>query len=351
MHVRKTKTDRSPLLISIVICAALLFGVVPRSFAANGELEDRYLRLSDRTASAVAVHAVGLRMTNLAVPVGSISIEYCSNSPLIGEPCTPPTGFSLAGAVLSSQSGELGFSVFSQNANRIVFQRPAALPTGILSEYTLTNVINPSNLGSNYARLQTYTSTDATGLAVEAGGVVFSIGSGLSVNTEVPPYLIFCTAVSIPLGDCSGANSYFIDLGELASTAAATGRSEFMVATNAAEGYSVVINGTTLTSGNNIIQPLSDGGASVIGVSQFGINLRANSSPGVGAQPTAGWGTPSAPYNIANVFQFQNGDVIASSVRTSDYQKYTVSYLTNIAKDQPPGYYATTLTYICLANF
>lgn len=351
MRLRKTQTDRSPLLMSIVICAALLVGVVPLSYAAAGELEDRFIKLSGREASAVVTHSFGFRMGNLAEPVGSVSIEYCSNSPLINEICTPPAGLNVAGATLTEQNGEAGFSVFSQTNNAIVLTRPAVLPSGTSGEYIFNNVINPSQLGSSYARLKTFTSTDATGLPIETGGVVYSIGSGLSVNTEVPPYLIFCASVSIPLGDCSAATTYFINLGELLTTVPAVGTSEFMVATNAADGYSVVISGTTLTSGNNIIQPLSTGGPSQVGQSQFGINLRQNSVPSVGSQPTAGFGAPTAAYNIPNVFRFQNGDVIASSVRTSDYQRYTVSYLTNISDDQPAGYYATTLTYICLANF
>lgn len=350
MQVRKITTDRSPIVLSIVIIAALLIGVVPHLFAANGELVDRYDKISSQIASAISSHAIGFTIGETAVPVGSISIEFCSNSPLSGDTCTAPVGFDVSGANLDSQTGETGFSILSQNANAIILQRPAILPTGIPSEYVFTNIINPSVTGSHYVRLGTYTSTDGTGPLVESGGLVFAIRSGLSVSTTVPPHLTFCAAAQLTVGDCSSANSQLVDLGEFSEVVPSTAYSEFMVATNAANGFSVFVTGTTLTSGNNIIPGLS-GGGSIPGTSQFGMNLLQNFNPPIGTSPTAGTGVVVPGYGSQDIFKFNNGDMLVSSTTTTIHQKFRVSYLVNISSTQPAGYYSTTLTYICLANF
>ena len=91
---------------------------------------------------------------------------------------------------------------------------------------------------------------------------------------------------------------------------------------------------------------------SLSGASQFGINLRANNNPAIGADVIGpGVGQVTANYDTPNRFTYQEGDTLAAAAIASDNQTYTVTYLTNISKAQPVGVYATTLTYICLANF
>jgi hypothetical protein len=353
MHQKGTLTDRSLKLISMLISVALLLSVTPRIFAANDLLDDRYVRLTNSAASLPSSYTFGFRLSELSTPVGSISFEFCSNSPIIGDPCVPIAGFDTTTAVFSTQQGEAGFALSgSSTSERIILTRPAALPTGNPAQYIFTNIANPSADGSYYVRIQTFTSTDATGQDIESGGVVFATVQGLSISTEVPPYLRFCAAVTIVALDCSTATSYLIDLGEFSSSQTAAASSEMLVATNAASGYSITVAGTTLTSGNNIIPALA-GVGSIKGVSQFGINLRSNSNPSIGANPIGPGvgGLVTAGYNSPNAFRFQQGDILVSSPGSSDNQKFTISYITNVSSGQAPGYYATTMTYICLANF
>lgn len=354
MHIfRRKLTDRSLKLICSLISVALLVIVAPRIFAAHGKLDSRIDLMSTSVASAVATHSVGFTVNNLAQPIGSVTIEFCSNSPILGDVCTFPSGFDASIVNLASQQGEIGFSIDGNStASKIILTRPAVLPTGSPATYELANIINPDTAGSYYLRLQTFTSTDGTGTHIEEGGIAIAIHSPLTVTAEVPPYLKFCTSVTIVTFDCSSATSYLIDFGELRTSQANAASSEFVVATNASSGYSVTLTGTTLTSGNNTVSPLTSGGVSLPGTSQFGLNLRANSNPGVGGDPIGpGMGTVSASYGIPNVFRFQNGDTLATSAGSSDNNKFTVSYMINVSLAQPAGFYATTITYICLANF
>jgi hypothetical protein len=94
------------------------------------------------------------------------------------------------------------------------------------------------------------------------------------------------------------------------------------------------------------------GSAATRGVSQFGINGRSNNSPSVGSEPDGpGLTVPGVGYNTPNIFRFASGDIIASSNNTDDYRKLTMSYIVNASRNQPPGKYVATVSYICLANF
>ncbi len=316
-------------------------------------LGSRYDILSTSVAATPSNNEIGMQMLNTTTPVGSISLLFCSNSPIIGDVCNAPTGFDASAAILSTQNGQTGFNIHPNSTiNNIILTRPPVAPTAAQGVYLFTNIVNPSVVGSYFLRIQTYSSTDATGAAIESGGVVMSIVSGLSFSAEVPPFIRFCAAVTIVSLDCSTANTFFIDLGELSPTATSHATSQFVIATNAALGYSIFINGTTLTSGNHTIPALAVPTGSVIGTSQYGINLKANSNPSVGAEPVGpGTATASADYANVNQFKFANGDTLVSVNTSNADRKFTVSYMVNVSTSQSAGVYSTTMTYICLANF
>jgi hypothetical protein len=107
-----------------------------------------------------------------------------------------------------------------------------------------------------------------------------------------------------------------------------------------------------MTSGNNFIPAMSSGDTSQAGTSQFGINLRSNSLPPVGSNPTGGGnGEPTAAYNTPNQFQFLDSDIIAESSGADYLREYTVSYIVNVSGSQAPGIYVSTLTYVCTGSF
>ena len=345
---RATRTIAKANLVLVIL--SLLY--LP-SVGAQALLGDRFDRMSDSRAGVTTTHQVGFEMLNTTDPVGSLVFEFCSNSPIIAESCTQPTGFDISSATLAAQTGDTGFSIHTNTtANRLVLSRAAVPPTGVASSYTIQNVINPANEGTYFVRLQSFSSTDGTGLDIENGGIAIAINSPIDVSGEVPPYLYFCVGVTITSFDCTSANSYFIDFGFLSTTQPRFGSSQFVAGTNAVSGYSVTINGTTLTSGSNTIPPLAVPTASSPGTSQFGLNLRANTSPSIGANPVGGGlAAPDAKYDTPNQFAFTDTDTVASVPHSDLTRKFTVSYITNINGAQAGGVYATTISYICLANF
>ena len=355
MHGKRSgiKTSRSVTVFSLIILMTALFvGMVPSVYAETQVL-NRFDKTSDSRISASATHLIGFTYTDTLTPVGSINFEFCSNDPVSTSPCVAPSGFDLSAAILSNQTGEGGFTIHSSStANNLILTRVPSPPIAGDSTYQLDNVINPNSLSTYYIRLRTFSSTDGTGTPIQTGGIALTTTEPFNVSTEVPPYLLFCAGVTIVNFDCSSANSFFIDLGELSTSQPKSASSEIVAATNAAYGYSITLSGTTLTSGNNVIPALAAQTPSVPGLSQFGINLRANTSPSIGADPNGpGTATVTGSYNAPNLFRYQDGDVVVTTANSNDYRKFTISYLTNINNSQPAGYYATTISFICLANF
>ena len=166
----------------------------------------------------------------------------------------------------------------------------------------------------------------------------------------MPPYLTFCTG-NIVSSDCSNVVGNYLDFGELSTQTTRTATSQFAVATNDVTGYIATISGLTLTSGNNVIDAMTAPSISVPGSSQFGLNLRANSSPLIGSDKTGvGTGNPASDFNNPNNYILKNG-VIASSSLSTDFNVFTVSYIANVSPSQPPGVYISTLTFIATVSF
>lgn len=315
-------------------------------------LGPRFLQLSSGTVSAQTDFILSFTLSTPGL-LGSIEAQFCSNSPLLNEPCVAPNGLSLSGVQLTNQTGQSGFIIGpGSNVNTIILSRPPAPSVVGPISYTFTNAINPSQAGSYYVRLQTFVTSDASGPSSDYGGIAFAVNNNLSISAEVPPYLIFCAAITIPTFTCDSATGDYINFGELSSARASFGTSQMLSSTNAKDGYNLTLDGTTLTSGNNDITALLTPDVSRPGTAQFGLNLRANASPSEGEEPTGpGAGTPTGAYALPNFFQFQKGDIVASAPKPDLTRRYTASYLVNVPKTQAAGIYVSTVTYICLGNF
>lgn len=342
---------------TLFLCVALVLafaGINQYLFspAYGARLGNRTLRLSNNQVTQTATYQAAFSFTSASV-LGSIVIDFCSNDALVEDPCTAPNGFDAKVATLASQTGQTGFTVSnSSTANHIVLTRlPLPATAGPVS-YTFDGVINPSDAGSYYARLQTFASSDASGSSNDYGGLAFVINSDLAVSALVPPYLIFCSALNIANLNCATASGSILDLGELSSTQTRSGSSELLTATNAKDGYSITISGNTMTSGNNVIPAIATSDVSRPGVGQFGINLTANSTPSVGATATGpGVAQPEPLYSQSDQYRFNSGEVVVKNSVPDDVRKYTASYIVNVPAVQPPGLYVSTITYVCLANF
>jgi len=335
-------------LISLIICVPLL-----KVGASN--LGSRTVQMSTSVSDATDVtYTIGFT-NNIPLTIGSIKVLFCSNSPLLSDPCTPPEGFSTSNTTISAlgNQGITDFYINPAASNYVILSRPSAQ---LLAPTTVSIILkgfhNPSGTGSFYARIFAYSSTNASGTYLDAGGLALSTTESITLASTVPPFLYFCAADSFTGYDCSTGTSNDNNLGTFSSTQTSFATAQFIIGTNAAYGLNVSIEGTTLTSGNNAINAISTPSLSRIGLPQFGFNLRANTAPSVGQDPVGpGVAIISEDYNNVNSFKFNSGDIIVHSLGVVDAEKFTSSFIVNIGQNTLPGFYTTTLTYICIGNF
>ncbi|MGH7234195.1 MAG: hypothetical protein ACREF7_01995 [Candidatus Saccharimonadales bacterium] len=333
-----------PVVIILFLSVSVAYG--------STELGERSIDIANDTPGISTSYNIILNTTGSEM-LGSIEVVFCSNSPLVTDSCSVPNGFDISGATISSQTGPGDFTVSNlTNSNTLVLTRtPSIVSAGELS-FNLAGITNPTTIGTFYARELTFPSSDASGSPTDTGGVALAINSSVLVTTYVPPYLYFCAGISISGFDCNNTGGNYLNFGNLTPAATSSSESQMLIATNAKNGYTIQANGNSMTSGNNVILPLSTASLAKPGTNQFGLNLVANSQPSIGGNVQGpGTGSPVLSYSQPNIFKYTNGDVVASSSVASDLREYTVSYIIDINSSQPPGYYATTLTYIGMGNF
>ena len=151
------------------------------------------------------------------------------------------------------------------------------------------------------------------------------------------------------------------DLGILSAASTTYISHTFQVEAYLASGYIVTTmsppptynNGTS----NPTINPLATPTAASPGSEQFGINLRANTSPSIGANPVQipdtsfSFGQVSADYNTANLFKYVNGDTIAYSNKSSGITEFTISYIYNISTATDAGQYVFNQNLVATGTY
>lgn len=339
-----------PLFMALIfLCATLL--QVPVS-AASTRLQMRSLFMRSAVPGDVTDYTLTWNYIS-PQPVGSIVLDFCVD-PIPYMPCNLPAGMDIGAAQLSSQSGETGFTITTQTATRIVLSRPpSTVAADAQASYTFTGIKNPTDITAFAIRIQTYDQAGGVGNKGDFGGVRGSATTPVTIETQVPPMLIFCLAQQVQL-DCVDSNEvYATKLGELKPNETLSATSQMAVGTNASSGFAITVDGIPLAAGTNIIDPMAFPALSQQGKNQFGINLVANTAPEVGENPLGVWANaqPTADYGTPNIFKYQSGDVVATSPNVSLMKKFTVSYIVNTRANLKPGIYATTITFIASGRF
>ena len=363
---------------------AALQVLLPAQQAAAAQITNRSLTLQAGATDGgskpggVVYHLFSFRLPG-GNTVGSIRFQYCTTAADVGAAtCTIPTGLVTTSATLGSETGVTGFTLNNTtNGTPYLSRAPAAIGTNIDVTYQLRTITNPvygptvpDTNKTFFVRITTYATNNATGSANDLGTVAASTAEPIILSGVMPESLVFCTGATVSttagVPDCLTATSGVISFNQLFSpTDTATATSQMAASTNAGFGYTITVNGPTLTSGSNTITGMTTTGLGVRGTAQFGMNLKANttltSTTAIGAEvapvPNNGnyRGQASAGYDSVDNFKFVTGDTVAKSdnltAGASDAQIYTVSYIANVPGSQAAGTYTTTLTYICTATF
>ncbi len=380
----------------------VLFGMVAPSllpaFASAATLSSRSMAMSSSASAATGVSydltfTAGTSITS----GGGVAIEYCSNSPLIGDACTAPTGFDASAATLTdvkvattSLASNKGTIVAS--TNHVVW---TAATGGTFSasqsvEIILAGITNPSTANSNlYARVTTYTNTSnlggftggaTLGTYADYGAIATSITNSIGVSAAVLETMTFCVSGVAPTKGCGTGPSPTVPttpsltLGHgsplaLDASEVDTGTVYAQLSTNAASGAIVTMTNDTgcgglkrtgatgcdipaIGSTATAIPTLSTGG--------FGLNISSSSIAQTGAGEGFGTITPAILYGNATSTNYgmdstavsgPYGDPIFSSTAPVANLNVPLQFGAAAATTTPAGLYKANMNLIATGTY
>jgi hypothetical protein len=341
--------------LSLVLTLAIVALTIPFSVAQAAAITSASDTMSSLTVSATSTHAIRfITPTGANQNTDTIIITFPSDfnftSKTIGTVTFThgaSTGLESTETLAASPSASAWGAVFSGTQNRILTLTAPTDGTGsavlapsdrIIISYDGTNSINPTTPGSYV--------TTISGAFGDAGDITVNIltSNQVDITATVPQSLTFSISdTSISFGTLSAVAPRY------ASGTASGDTSEIeahtvIVGTNASNGYTMTVGGSTLTSGANTITAIGASNTlNATGTEQFGLRMTA----------AGGSGAVSAPYAAAG-FAFDSGafpDAIATASGASANTTYSARYIANITASTEAGSYTGAVTYVATANF
>ena len=188
--------------------------------ASAAQVSERSVQLSNSSKSMEDVtYTVKFTPINDAA---AIVLDFCSDTPVIGQDCAVPADFSLAGVASAPQGYTLGTSTPTPIPNRLILNGDVVAANGEV-EFDVEGVDNPSAVGAMYVRISTFNSvpnaqsaTFTTGLnhSVDQGSLAVSITDTIGVSGRVLESLTFCASGAAIEGDCEDIVDPVLVLGQ-----------------------------------------------------------------------------------------------------------------------------------------
>ena len=208
--------------------------------------------------------------------------------------------------------------------------------------YQITNASTPGNK-----------SIGITGSFTDVGTSTVDIvtNDAVAINALVNQSLTFAiSSNAINFGALTTSNAKFA-IADPNGTTTETVAHTLTMATNSTAGYTITVQGTTLTSQQNPTNTITAVGATAAASDpgnseQFGVRSSVSGGTGSTIDPTfAGVTTYGYDGTAATPATFATGNV-ATNITT-----YSLYYLANITSVTEAGNYGTALTYVGTANF
>ena len=388
MNTLRIISDKSRYVVAALLVA---FSVFVPVMANAAQLEDRSIQLSSSTKSATSV-SYGVEFTAPTAGAETIVLDFCKNSPLIGQTCDAPTGFSASGAGVSTS----GYSLGSATASKVVVTKTVASTAGQTLNFTITGITNPSTSeDALYARILTYgtgdtayTDGDTIGSPRDTGSVALAITDGIAVSGDVLESLTFCISGEAIDDGCvgGGASAPALtaptlklgkDLGNgvvaLQSDEVSTGSVHTQITTNAASGAVVRLKSsatdcgglvragaTDNTTGCGIAPALLSDVLDADAGAKFGVKLATATN---GTVSDGAYAAANANYNTSNYrMNYLSGNATGvTSVYGDDFlntagapalnKNMELTFGAKAANNTPAGSYSAALSLIATGKF
>lgn len=338
-------------MAAVSLLAVIAYPVIQPKLAGAAQLTSRSIRLSDSGRSGGPITTGVGSGTNVryavtfttTVATSSVLLDFCSDSPIVGDGCLAPVGMSATGITLVGVTGNItaaGWTVTSSATQvRLALGTGTAATPGIQS-FELVGLINPSSVllnsvsrpvGTFYSRIVTfsdstfgatttaYVSPASPGNFRDYGGIALSTNQIISITARVLEQLTFCVSgaaqatwtTTFDCSDTQAAVAPALVLGHgsptpsLDSSATDTGTVYSQISTNATFGAIVAMRNSITCGGLS-----ADGGTTCgIAANNAGAATAAAIIPGSalfgmyvtdGALGVGGIGTVTADTNYNN---------------------------------------------------
>lgn len=152
-------------------------------------------------------------------------------------------------------------------------------------------------------------------------------------------------------------NSGVSNMGAMSLQQTGTRTMELGVRSYLSDGYFIQIAGDAPTYDGHSIATPETPTASTPGTEQFGMNVVANTTPAIGADPVQepsgefSFGYVADDYNTPDLFMYTPGAVVAQSDTESGQTNYTISMIVNISSSTPAGRYVSDFSAVIVPAF
>jgi hypothetical protein len=366
-----------------VLVALLVATIVPAlvpSLVAAATVTVRSIALSSSSKSATGV-TYTVNFTPVA-NAGAFVVDFCSDTPIIGEACTPPAGLTVASAD-STTSGFTDVAEVTNGGDHNTFRVAGAMTAGTPVSVDVTGITNPSTASPLYARILTYTdSTGADaylsgtpGTHIDDGGVAISITDTVGVSGAVLESMTFCAAKVTITADCGDASTHLptLKLGEtvggtvaLSTSTTSTGDIFTQLSTNAAGGAIVSLKSGVACGGLKRvgaagcdIAPALSGG---IAAGDSKVGLTATAVADTGTSPTGTFqainGYNDTTYklnwvsgNATGVGSTYGDQLLDTNNGPANNKNMKLTFGARINNSTPAGLYSADLSLIATGKF
>lgn len=366
------------LLVAIALTLGILSPSLVPAMASAAQIDTRSVAL---TSSAAGATSVSYTVTFTApANAAAYIVDFCNDSPIPGQACGAPTGFSTAS--VSTTTASTTVSSLAANTVKVV----QAVTGGSPATVTLDALHNPSaatdaTAGNGfYARIITYDTSGHAGSyaptvlgtgATDTGGVAMAITNSVDVTAAVRETMTFCVSKSAPTANCTGTDTPNVVLGHgtpaaLDSGARDTAGIYAQISTNAASG--AVINMTNNNACGGLkragtavcdIAPSNTANAITAGTALFGLNVGTAAAVGTGSGTiTAGtnYGTSSQygmTYTGANtgVTSAYGDTIFTTTGAPANNMNVPITFAASASNSTPAGLYTATMNMVATGTY
>lgn len=379
-NVRLFKDSVGRLAVIAALLVAAVAPAVTGSVAFAAQATSRSIALSSTSKSATNV-SYEVKFTAAGTATAFV-VDFCSNSPVIGQACTPPAGFSTSSATTATS----GYTLGTSTANKVIVNSTVPFQATDTVTVVLSGITNPSSSTNPlYARIVTYASGQGAidylsanpGTHVDEGGVAISITDTVAVSGTVLESMTFCISGATITADCAATTAPVVTLGETVGSTIAltpgtisTGSIFTQISTNAASGAVISLKSSALNCGGLLragdptacdIEPAQRTDIATTDA-KFGVKTGTATDTGTNPngvlQPVAASGYNPTTYalnytagNTAGVTSTFGDKFLDTDGAPANNKNMELTFGVSVTNNTPAGLYSTDLSMIATGKF